>query len=177
MRALFLSLILGCLALFAPCGIGAESAQVDAKATLKLVGGDTITGTVGTLKDGAVSVVTDYGVIRVPVSKLSTESKTALGITDQADVESLRKQIADLEALVARLRDENAALRKGTAPAIQPATGGVASGVRSATPATAGMNYKLSNTGKRHNSRCRYFGSAGRACSATEGVACKVCGG
>jgi hypothetical protein len=35
-----------------------------------------------------------------------------------------------------------------------------------------------SSSGKRHNSSCRYYGTTkGRACSSTEGVACKVCGG
>lgn len=177
MKIPFLALVVACMALFAPCGVGAEAPQAGAKVTLKLVGGDTITGTVGAVKDGAVSVGTEYGAIRVPVGKLSAESRTALGITDNADAESLRKRIAELEELVTRLREENAGLRKGVATASQPTTGGAASGVSQAPPAAEGMAYKLSSTGKRHNSRCRYFNSAGRACSATEGVACKVCGG
>ena len=34
-------------------------------------------------------------------------------------------------------------------------------------------------TSKRHNRTCRYYGSTkdGRACGATDGVACKICGG
>ena len=39
------------------------------------------------------------------------------------------------------------------------------------------LTYRLSKTGKRHNSKCRYYYSKGRSCSKDEGVACKVCGG
>jgi TPR repeat protein len=37
-------------------------------------------------------------------------------------------------------------------------------------------SWTLSSTGKRHNNRCRYFGS-GKSCGQNDGVACKVCGG
>ena len=177
MKTPFLSLIVACMTLFAPCGVGAEAPQVGTKVTLKLVSGDTITGTVGAVKDGAVSVGTEYGAIRVPVGKLSAESRASLGITDNTDAESLRKRIAELETLVTRLREENAGLRKGASTATQPTAGNPAPEVRPTPPTAEGTGYKLSSTGKRHNSRCRYFNSAGRACSATEGVACKICGG
>ena len=43
----------------------------------------------------------------------------------------------------------------------------------------AAMSYWLStNSNKRHNSECRWYEkSKGRACTANEGVACKICGG
>ena len=43
----------------------------------------------------------------------------------------------------------------------------------------AAMSYWLStNSNKRHNSGCRWYEkSKGHACTATEGVACKICGG
>ena len=43
----------------------------------------------------------------------------------------------------------------------------------------AAMSYWLStNSNKRHNSDCRWYEkSKGRTCTASEGVACKICGG
>ena len=44
--------------------------------------------------------------------------------------------------------------------------------------ASAGGEWWLSSSGKRHNSGCRYYKtSKGRACGADDGVPCKVCGG
>lgn len=150
------------------------------KVTIKLVSGEVMTGTAGTVRDGSLSLITEYGPVRIPVEKLSVETKTKLGIGKEADAEGLRTRIRELEDLVARLREENASLRRGAAPAIQPALSGAAAGARatpSSPPATEGGGYRISSTGKRHNSRCRYFNSAGRAGSANEGVACKICGG
>lgn len=160
-------------------GSPAEPAATTGKQTIKLVSGDTMTGTPGTVRDGSLSLVTEYGPVRIPVEKLSAETKTKLGISAEVDTESLRTKIRELEDLVARLRDENAALRRGAAPAVQPAVGGTSTAARVTPPAAGGdsAGYKISSTGKRHNSRCRYFNSAGRAGTATEGVACKVCGG
>jgi hypothetical protein len=150
------------------------------KATIKLLSGEVMTGTVGTVRDGSLSLITEYGPVRIPVEKLSPETKTKLGIGKEVDSEGLRSRIRELEDLVARLREENATLRRGSAPAMQPAVGGATAGARatpSPSPATEGGGYRISSTGKRHNSRCRYFNSAGRAGSANEGVACKICGG
>jgi hypothetical protein len=148
---------------------------------LSLVGGDSITGTVSGVKDGELSLITDYGVIRVPVTKLTDDSRKKLGISADANVAQLEKRIVELEALVERLRAENAQLRRQPAPVpstIQPLTGGGGtSKVTPNQPAQAG-GYWISSTGKRHNARCRFFGtSKGRSGSATDGVACKVCGG
>ena len=150
-------------------------------AKIALVGGDTITGTVSGVADGNVSVITDYGVIRVPVERLTDESRKKLGITLDANVVQLQKRIAELEALVERLRAENAQLRRQPAPVptqIQPLTGG--GGTNQVTPSQPAQadGYWISSTGKRHNSRCRYYGTGkGRSGSATEGQACKICGG
>jgi hypothetical protein len=150
---------------------------------ISLVGGDTITGTVSGVADGNLSVITDYGVIRVPVERLTDESRKKLGITLDANVVRLQKRIAELEALVERLRAENAQLRRQPLPTptptqIQPLTGGGGTNkVTPSQPAQAGA-YWISTTGKRHNPRCRYHGTGkGRSGSATDGVACKVCGG
>ncbi|MEK7954306.1 bZIP transcription factor [Luteolibacter soli] len=149
---------------------------------LSLVGGDSITGTVSGVKNGEVSLITDYGVIRVPVAKLTEDSRKKLGISADANVAQLEKRIAELEALVERLRAENAQLRRQPLPPstptpVQPLTGGGTNKVTPGQPAKAG-GYWISSTGKRHNARCRYYAtSKGRSGSATEGVACKVCGG
>ncbi len=46
-------------------------------------------------------------------------------------------------------------------------------------PSSAAVEYWITtSSGKRHNSGCRYFGtSRGRPGGATEGTACKICGG
>jgi hypothetical protein len=172
-------------ALAALCPLSAQQ-PAEAKrepVKLSLVGGDSITGTVSGVKDGHVSVITDYGVIRVPVAKLTDDSRKKLGISADANVAQLEKRIAELEALVERLRAENAQLRRQPLPTptptqVQPLTGGGGTNkVTPSQPAQAG-GYWISSTGKRHNARCRFYAtSKGRSGSATEGVACKVCGG
>lgn len=156
--------------------------------TVKLVNGDTLSGRVGPVQDGEVTILTDYGAVRVPVAKISGESQAALGITGSSaagnagEVAALRARVRELEELVARLRAENAAMRQTPAvPAVSAGGGAAATGVARpggvAEPAAVASGYRLSSTGKRHNSRCRYFLSNGRACGPDEGVACKVCGG
>lgn len=45
-------------------------------------------------------------------------------------------------------------------------------------PSSAAEYWITTSSGKRHNSGCRYFGtSRGRPGGATEGTACKICGG
>ena len=48
----------------------------------------------------------------------------------------------------------------------------------SGTPPPAGgaAQFSLSGSGTCHNSRCRYFNAA-KACAATDGKPCKICGG
>jgi|GEM_PF-1217862 len=172
-----------CLSL--ACPAAAEPAAAKA-VTLNLVSGDTLTGTVSGIRDGEVSLATDYGVVRVPAEKLSAESKRLLGISAGAsggEVESLRTRVRELESLVERLREENAAMRQGPAAAgtntqAVPAAPQSAPAVPRTQPAAgSATGFRISSTGKRHNARCRYFSSNGRACGPSEGVACKVCGG
>lgn len=173
-------LVLGVMVWFACAASGYGQDASATRATIKLVSGEMMTGTVGSVRDGSLSLTTEYGAVRIPVEKLSPETKTKLGIGVEVDAESLRVRIRELEDLVTRLREENATLRRGASPAVQPEISGGTAGVRSTPSAAAtpeGGGYKISSTGKRHNSRCRYFNSAGRAGSANEGVACKVCGG
>lgn len=168
-------------------GHAAEPVPQMEKTTVKLVSGETMTGTVGSIRDGSFSLITDYGPVRIPVDKLTAESRTRLGVTDKVDVAALQKRISELEDLVARLREENANLRKAATPVApvspQPyVSPGASSGIRgggtpTVEPSASGGGYRISSTGKRHNSRCRYFTSKGRACPSNEGVACKICGG
>jgi hypothetical protein len=45
-------------------------------------------------------------------------------------------------------------------------------------PSSAAEYWITTSSGKRHNSGCRYFQtSRGRPGGATEGTACKICGG
>ena len=56
-------------------------------------------------------------------------------------------------------------------PAICPLDRGLANSFTSSASAPTDLSYTISSTGKRHNSRCRYYGS-GRPCGPTDGVAC-----
>ena len=99
-------------------------------------------------------------------------------------------EIAELRKEVATLREENRRLRKllvektdddfiADAPRAKVIPVPNASDVAAATGGKKepAMRFWLSTGGKRHNSRCRYFKGAGRACGKDEGIPCKVCGG
>lgn len=154
-------------------------------AKIDLVGGDSITGTVSGTRDGSVSVITDYGVIRVPITKITESSRRSLGISADQSAADLQKRITELEDLVLRLRAENADLRKqlsaGGARSSPPiASAGTNGAVAKLTPSptSSGGAFWMSSTGKRHNPRCRYYGTGkGRSCGASDGVGCKICGG
>lgn len=182
-------LLLATIVWFAVTALGFGQDAPAAKATIKLVSGEVMTGTVGAVRDGSLSLITEYGPVRIPVDKISPESKAKLGISSAAaNAEAMTVRISELENLVEKLREENAALRRNAAaPPVQPVIGGSGisgnSGAASKTGATAGNGseaagaHRMSTTGKRHNSNCRYFDSKGRACGPNEGVACKICGG
>ena len=180
MRTAIFCLTMACSAILATKSFAVEPPAPAGKTVLKLVSGDTMTGTVGPVRDGSLSLITEYGPVRIPVEKLSAEAKERLGISTGVDSEALRIRIKELEDLVVRLRDENATLRRGAGTAVQPVAISPSSGARATptvSPSAVGGSYKISSTGKRHNARCRYFGSAGRIGTASEGVACKICGG
>lgn len=171
--------------MFGLMAIGSHSDAQDAtKSTVKLMSGEVMAGTVGAVKDGSLNLTTEYGLVRIPLEKISPESKTKLGISvDPTNAAALAVRVRELEALVARLREENATLRRAGVPsaASEPTAPSVSRFTSSPGATTEGAGaaagYRISSSGKRHNSRCRYYNSAGRAGSANEGVACKVCGG
>lgn len=159
---------------------------------LQLVDGDSITGTVSGVRDGSVSVITDYGVIRVPLTRLTEASRNEVSPASPATVEQLSKRVVELETLVERLRSENSELRKQQAAAhiaparVQPLVSGgntaaparVQAPTPTTKPAASGASFWISDSGKRHNSGCRYFQNCkGHGGTAGDGVACKICGG
>jgi hypothetical protein len=104
-----------------------------------------------------------------------------------SDAATLRQKIADLEQTVGTLRDDNAALRQqlrtpATKLSATPATPApTPQPPSSSNPSAAQDNsqaFWLSSTGKRHNKRCRYYGTGrGHPCGPNDGVPCKICGG
>jgi len=146
---------------------------------LSLLDGSKIKGRIMTTTASEVTVMSDFGVLRLPLDKLTAESRAKVGEGAKPDTEAMARRIAELEAKVAQLQNENEALRTqrvaAPTPTYKPSgVNSLSSGANSAV--TASQNHSLSSTGKRHNSGCRYFGS-GRACGPTDGVACKICGG
>jgi hypothetical protein len=113
----------------------------------------------------------------------------------------IRQQLENLKSENAALKQENQVLRKlvfekqSSAPAqpvSPPTTSSVVPSTPSAAPtspspvrlapskpSSAAVEYWITtSSGKRHNSGCRYFQtSRGRPGGATEGTACKICGG
>lgn len=150
---------------------------------LNLIDGSRIKGRVMSSTGSDITVTSDFGVIHIPMEKLTPESRRAVTEATKPDVDSLLKKVAELEARISQLQQENETLRKQMAA--RPASGGNAAGSSALAPpaSTAGSQpsaaaggHTISSTGKRHNSGCRYFGS-GRPCGPNDGIACKICGG
>lgn len=156
----------------------ALSFAADLPAELNMLDGSKIKGRIMSSTASEVTVMSDFGVLRIALDKLTAESRQSVSQASKPDTDALLKRITELEARVAQLQQENESLRRQSQSSVSPALG-----VRSFSPTTqaredpsSGMQYSVSSTGKRHNSRCRYFGS-GRSASANEGIACKICGG
>lgn len=147
---------------------------------LSLLNGSKIKGRIMTATASEVTMMSDFGVLRLPLDKLTVESRAKVGEGAKPDAEAMARRIAELEAKVAQLQTENEALRaqSAAAPASTYRPNGMNSFSSGGTSPTGAMtqNHSISSTGKRHNSGCRYFGS-GRACGPTDGIACKICGG
>jgi hypothetical protein len=145
---------------------------------LKLNDGSVIKGEISPSSPTATEVVvtTEFGVIRVPVDKISPESRKAAGIGQPASAAQYEARIAQLEAKVRGLEAENASLRRAAtaAPTARPQQF-ITQPTQGAEPAS-GLSYSRSSTGKRHNSRCRYY-TPGNPCGPSDGVPCKICGG
>jgi hypothetical protein len=165
------------------CVLLAISTGVSAEAdSFSLNDGSQIKGRVMSATASEVTMMTDFGLIRIALEKLTPESRAKITDGTKPDLDALLKKIAELEAKNAQLQQENEALRRQALAAASPGARS-ASSSNSFTPSSSvpqqpasGGGYSISSTGKRHNSGCRYFGS-GRSCGPTDGVACKICGG
>ena len=72
---------------------------------------------VGSVRDGSLSLITEYGSVRIPLDRITPESNTKLGIYSYVvSSEVMAARIRELEDLVTRLREENAALRRPVSP-------------------------------------------------------------
>ncbi|MEQ1933959.1 MAG: hypothetical protein ABL962_08785 [Fimbriimonadaceae bacterium] len=146
-----------------------------------LIDGSKLNGRVMSSTVSEVTILTDFGVLRLGLDKLTPESRAKVIEGSKPDVDALLRRIAELEAKVSQLQQENESLRRQAVatpvPTYRPPSGAQSLTPPGSTtkPATRG-SYTISSTGKRHNSGCRYFGS-GRSCGATDGIACKICGG
>ncbi len=155
--------------------------------TLELDGGSVIKGDLISWDGQQAVVKAEFGSITFKRDQLSQVTLQRLELLS-GDPQKLAARIAGLEATVESLRKDNAALRQQlqAATAIaRPATPLPAPAptvaARSIAPASnvssqTGLSYTVSSTGKRHNSRCRYYGS-GRPAGPNEGIPCKICGG
>lgn len=150
----------------------------DTPIEINLLDGSRIKGRVMSATASEITFMTDFGVSRIPLEKLTPESKQVVTMGAKPDVDALLRRVAELEAKVSQLQQENESLRRQAVSAAP--TSRSPSGAQSLTPPGSTTqpeaSHTISSTGKRHNSGCRYFGS-GRACGPTDGIACKICGG
>jgi hypothetical protein len=147
-----------------------------APVSLELSGGSVINDELISWNGKEAQVKAEFGTTTLKREQLSQKALDRLDL-QSGDPQKLVAKVAELEATVASLRRDNAALRQQLAQAPAAPSSSVAPG-RTSAPSTekSGLSYSLSSTGKRHNSNCRYFGS-GKPCGSSDGIACKVCGG
>jgi hypothetical protein len=158
---------------------------LSAPISLELAGGSLIKGDLVSWNGQQAVVKAEFGSLTFKREQLSQATLQRLDLLS-GDPQKLVARIAELEATVESLRKDNAVLRQQlqaalaapTAPAPGPAlpVNAIASTRSQSAPASTGLSYTVSSTGKRHNSRCRYYGS-GRSAGPNEGIPCKICGG
>jgi len=152
---------------------------------IELKDGSTLKGEVVAKSPEAVTLKTVLGDQVIRRDQLSEKSITDLNLPSADDPAYLRARIAELEKRVEELEAENRHLRQQAAnttssrPTASSSKSDAAQTSAASTKAKPqGGGYWISSGGKRHNSACRYFKtSEGREGTATEGTACKVCGG
>jgi hypothetical protein len=100
------------------------------------------------------------------------------------DVGALVREIEQLRSENERLKRENEDLRQRLERKAEAAPSKEGRAAKAGTRLQPKKNgdpagaYWLSNSGKRHNKKCRYYnGSQGRPCGPGEGTPCKLCGG
>lgn len=148
---------------------------------IELKGGSIIQGEVASWDGQKLEVKAEFGNLTFKRDQLSEKMLQKLSMAS-GDSKALQARIAELEATVASLRRDNAALRQqlqgSAASAPVPVSNSLSASPTTPEPRTTTSREKhtISSTGKRHNSSCRYYGS-GRPCGPSDGVACKTCGG
>lgn len=144
---------------------------------LTLLDGSRIKGQVMSVTASEVTVMTDFGVLRIDQAKLTPESKAKITEGSKPNVDALLRRVAELEGKVTQLQQENEALRRQVAGvAVAPASSPSSFTPSTGAPVASGLRFSRSSTGKRHNSGCRYY-TSGTPCGPTDGIACKICGG
>ena len=150
-----------------------------APVSIELSGGSVINGELLSWNGKEAQVKAEFGTMTLKREQLSQKALDRLDL-QSGDPQKLAAKVSELEATVASLRRDNAALRQqlAQAPAQPAAPASVGAASRPSAPAVenSGLSYSRSSTGKRHNSNCRYFGS-GSPCGPNDGIACKTCGG
>ena len=155
-----------------------------AQMTLELTGGSVIKGDLVSWDGQRAVVKAEFGSLTFKREQLSQGTLERLDLL-LGDPKKLTARIVELEATVESLRKDNAALRQqlqaATAARLAPPAPTPSLPVRAisstaSTTAQSGLSYTVSSTGKRHNSRCRYYGT-GRSAGPNEGIPCKICGG
>ena len=166
--------------------LASMASVLSAPFALELTGGSVIKGDLVSWNGQQAVVKAEFGPVTFKRDQLSPATIQRLELLS-GDPQKLVARISELEATVESLRKDNAALRQQLQAATasqsqQPAVGISREAVpafnsfTSSVSAPTGLSYTISSTGKRHNSRCRYYGS-GRPCGPTDGIPCKICGG
>lgn len=177
--------------IFIWCLATAAFAQQSGTLTLQTTDGTQVRGLIMTLTADEVTLQNSAGIYTLKRAQLTSESQNAvLKLEAGDDPEVLRRKIAEQDRMIAALRAENQQLRAAlvqstptaspasTVPTLRTSTVVPSNIQPSTTAASSATGYWISSTGKRHNSNCRYYQtSQGRPGVATEGVACKICGG
>jgi hypothetical protein len=158
---------------------------LSAPITLELSAGSVIKGDLVSWNGQQAVVKAEFGSMTFKRDQLNLATIQRLELLS-GDPQKLLARISELEATVESLRKDNAALRQqlqtaATSQSLPPAAISReapprATSFTSSASAPTNLSYTISSTGKRHNSRCRYYGS-GRPCGPTDGIACKICGG
>jgi hypothetical protein len=155
---------------------------LSAPITLELSAGSVIEGDPVSWNGQQAVVKAEFGSMTFKRDQLNLATIQRLELLS-GDPQKLLTRISELEATVESLRKDNAALRQqlqtaAAAPAVRISREVTprANSFTSSASVPTGLSYTISSTGKRHSSRCRYYGS-GRPCGPTDGVPCKTCGG
>ncbi|MDX2111160.1 MAG: hypothetical protein SFY80_13070 [Verrucomicrobiota bacterium] len=177
--------LLFCVALWIP--------SLLAGVEVELVDGSTINGEVSEVTENGCKLTNAMGIFILKREALTAESQENAGfvprtvpISPASEIDVLKAEIHSLRATIESLKKENGQLRKQLATKPQDPTvaakkgeGKTVSDNGTLPPAEQeSTGFWLAKSGKRHNTKCRYYQTGqGHSCGAEDGVACKICGG